>query len=328
MKAMIVRENGPLSNLRLAEVADPVAEMGRVVVDVKACSVNFADSLMVEGTYQVKPPKPFSPGLEISGIIAELGEGVTGYKVGDHVQALTNWGGFAEKIAVPVDALLKVPAGMPHEDVASFVVAYGTSHVALDYRAKLQPGEWLVVTGAGGGVGLTAVEIGHLMGARVIALAGNDDKLEIARSKGAEYTINYKDEDVRERLKEITGGKGVNVVYDAVGGDVFRACFRAMASEGRILVIGFASGDIPQVPANHLLVKNIELIGFYWGAYKEFKNEVLVDSAKQLLKWYEEGKIKPHISKIYPLEQTAEAIRSLRDRKSSGKVVVVMEPDA
>ncbi|WP_417317465.1 NADPH:quinone oxidoreductase family protein [Emcibacter sp.] len=328
MKAMIVRENGPLSNLQLEEVADPVAGPGQVVVGVRACSVNFADSLMVEGTYQVRPPKPFSPGLEVSGYVAELGEGVTGFAVGDQVQALTNWGGFAEKVAVPVDALLKVPAGMPHEDVASFVVAYGTSHVALDYRARLQAGEWLVVTGAGGGVGLTAVEIGHLMGARVIALAGDDDKLEVARSKGAEFTVNYKDEDVRERLKEITEGKGVNVVYDAVGGDIFRACFRAMAPEGRILVIGFASGDIPQVPANHLLVKNIELIGFYWGAYKEFKNQVLVDSAKRLLQWYEDGKIKPHISKKFPLEETVEAIRSLRDRKSSGKVVVMMGADA
>ena len=328
MKAMIVRENGPLSNLQLEEVDDPVAGPGQVVVDIKACSVNFADSLMVDGSYQVKPPKPFSPGLEVSGYVAELGEGVTAFKVGDKVQALTNWGGFAEKIAVPVDALLKVPEDMPHADVASFVVAYGTSHVALDYRARLKPGEWLVVTGAGGGVGLTAVEIGHLMGARVIALAGDDDKLEVARSKGAEFTVNYKDEDVRERLKEITEGKGVNVVYDAVGGDIFRACFRAMAPEGRILVIGFASGNIPQVPANHLLVKNIELIGFYWGAYKEFKNEVLVDSAKVLLDWYQEGKIKPHISKTFPLEQTVDAIRALRDRKSSGKVVVLMGDDA
>lgn len=327
MKAMIVRENGPLSNLKLEEMDDPVAGPGQVVVDVRACSVNFADSLMVEGSYQVRPPKPFSPGLEVSGYVAEVGDGVTGFAVGDKVQALTNWGGFAEKVAVPVGSLLKIPAEMPHEDAASFVVAYGTSHVALDYRARLKAGEWLVVTGAGGGVGLTAVEIGHLMGARVIALAGNDDKLEVARRKGAEFTINYKDEDVRERLKEITEGKGVNVVYDAVGGDIFRACFRAMAPEGRILVIGFASGDVPQVPANHLLVKNIELIGFYWGAYKEFKNQVLVDSAEELLKWYQEGKIKPHISKTFPLEETADAIRALRDRKSSGKVVVLIGDD-
>tara|TARA_B100001939_G_scaffold348235_1_gene374651 strand:+ start:9072 stop:10046 length:975 start_codon:yes stop_codon:yes gene_type:complete len=324
MKAMIVRECGPLENLKLEEVPDPLAEPGKVVIDIKACGVNFADSLMVGGTYQVKPPLPFSPGLEVAGYIAEVGPGVEGWQVGDRVQALTNWGGFAEKVAVPAEVLIRIPENMSFEDAASFVVAYGTSHVALDYRARLKAGEWLVVTGAGGGVGLTAVEIGHLMGARVIALAGDDGKLAVARSKGAEFTVNYKHEDVRDRVKEITEGAGANVVYDAVGGDIFRACFRAMAPEGRMMIIGFASGDVPQVPANHLLVKNIELIGFYWGAYKEFKHQVLLDSATDLFRWYAEGKIKPHISKTFPLEQTVEAIRSLKERKSSGKVVVTM----
>ncbi|WP_138379662.1 NADPH:quinone oxidoreductase family protein [Luteithermobacter gelatinilyticus] len=324
MKAMIVRECGPLENLKLEEVPDPLAEPGKVVIDIKACGVNFADSLMVGGTYQVKPPLPFSPGLEVAGYIAEVGPGVEGWQVGDRVQALTNWGGFAEKVAVPAEVLIRIPENMSFEDAASFVVAYGTSHVALDYRARLKAGEWLVVTGAGGGVGLTAVEIGHLMGARVIALAGDDEKLAVARSKGAEFTVNYKHEDVRDRVKEITEGAGANVVYDAVGGDIFRACFRAMAPEGRMMIIGFASGDVPQVPANHLLVKNIELIGFYWGAYKEFKHQVLLDSATDLFRWYAEGKIKPHISKTFPLEQAVEAIRSLKERKSSGKVVVTM----
>ncbi len=324
MKAMIVREYGPLENLKLETVDDPVAGENAVVIDVRACAVNFADSLMVEGSYQVKPPLPFSPGLEVAGVISAVGQNVTGWRVGDRVQALTNWGGFAEKVAVPAAALTRLPENMPYEDAAAFVVAYGTSHVALDYRARLKPGEWLVVNGAGGGVGLTAVEIGKMIGANVIATAGSDEKLALARTKGADHVINYKQEDVRQKIKEYTAGQGANVVYDPVGGDVFRQSFRAMAPEGRMLVIGFASGDVPQVPANHLLVKNIELIGFYWGAYKQFKPEILQNSARRLFDWYGEGRIAPHISATYPLAQTADAIRALRQRKSSGKVVVTM----
>lgn len=324
MKAMIVRACGPLENLRLETVDDPVAGDTDVMIDIQACAVNFADSLMIDGSYQVRPPLPFSPGLEVAGTISQVGVKVSGWKVGDRVQALTNWGGFAEKVALPSTALCPLPEKMSYVDAAAFVVAYGTSHVALDYRARLEKGEWLVVNGAGGGVGLTAVEIGRMMGARVIATAGSDEKLSLAHSKGAEFTINYKTEDLREKIKEITDGKGANVVYDPVGGDVFRQAFRAMAPEGRMLVIGFASGDIPQVPVNHLLVKNIELIGFYWGAYKKFKPEILQNSTKQLFGWYEQGQIAPHISATFPLDKTADAIRALRNRTSSGKVVVTM----
>jgi len=324
MKAMMLREHGPLENLNLEEVPDPVLPEGYVTIDVKACGVNFADSLMVKGTYQVKPDLPFSPGLEVSGYISEIGENVTGWNIGDKVQALTNWGGFAEKVKVKASTLVPLSDKIPHVDAASFVVAYGTSHVALTHRAKLQPGEWLVVHGAGGGVGLTAVEIGKLLGAKVIATAGYDDKLEIARSKGADFTINYKTEDVRTRIKEITDGQGANVVYDPVGGDLFTASLRSMAPEGRIVVIGFASGDVPQIPANHLLVKNVDVLGFYWGAYKIFKNHILTDSMTELLKWYNEGKIKPHVSQTFPLEQTIDAIKALKDRKSTGKVVVTI----
>lgn len=324
MKAMIVSACGPLENLTLETVSDPVSGDHNVVIDVKACSVNFADSLLVDGSYQVKPPLPFSPGLEVAGIISAIGKQVNGWKVGDRVQALTNWGGFAEKVAVSPDALCPLPDDMSFVDAAAFVVAFGTSHVALGYRAKLQKDEWLVVNGAGGGVGLTAVEIGRMMGARVIATAGSDEKLALAKSKGAEFTINYKHENIRDKIKEFTGGKGANVVYDPVGGEVFHQSFRAMAPEGRMLVIGFASGDIPQIPANHLLVKNIELIGFYWGAYKQFKPEVLQESTRQLFDWYTEGRISPHISATYPLEQTVDAIRALRNRTSTGKVVVTM----
>jgi len=325
MKAMIVKACGPLENLTLETVADPEAGDNDVVIDVKACAVNFADSLMVEGSYQVKPALPFSPGLEVAGVISRIGPKVTGWKVGDKVQALTNWGGFAEKVAVPSHALCPLPDDMSYVEAAAFVVAYGTSHMALDYRAKLQKDEWLVVNGAGGGVGLTAVEIGKLKGARVIATAGSDEKLAIAREKGADFTINYKQDDVRAKIKEFTGGKGANVVYDPVGGEVFRQSLRAMAPEGRMLIIGFASGDIPQIPANHLLVKNIELIGFYWGAYKRFKTKVLQESTQQLFQWHREGRLRPHISATFPLAETADAIRALRNRSSSGKVVVTMD---
>lgn len=325
MKAMIVREHGPLENLKMETVTDPVAGPGEVVIDIAACAVNFADSLMVDGSYQVRPPLPFSPGVEVAGIISAVGQGVSRWKKGDRVQALTNWGGFAEKVAVPEQALCRLPDNMSYVDGAAFVVAYGTSHVALDYRAKLQKDEWLVVNGAGGGVGLTAVEIGKILGARVIALAGSEEKLALARKKGADFTLNYTSEDIRERIKTITDGKGANVVYDPVGGDVFRQTFRSLAPEGRMLVIGFASGDIPKIPANHLLVKNIELIGFYWGAYKDFKPEILQDSTRQLFDWYKESRIKPHISATFALTDTADAIRALCNRTSTGKVVVTNE---
>lgn len=321
---MIVQEYGPLENLKLETVQDPKANEHSVVIDIKACAVNFGDILMIEGTYQVKPPLPFSPGLEVAGIISEVGEKVTEWKVGDRVQAITNWGGFAEKVAVAESALIALSDKISFADAAAFVVAYGTSHVALDYRAHLKKGEWLVVNGAGGGVGLTAVEIGALMGARVIATAGSEEKLALAREKGAEFTINYTHENVRDKIKEFTNGKGANVVYDPVGGDVFKQSFRAMAPEGRMIIIGFASGEVPQIPANHLLVKNIELIGFYWGAYKQFKPEILKNSAHKLFQWYEEGKICPHIGETFPLEKTADAIRALRNRTSLGKVIVTI----
>ncbi|MBL4800435.1 MAG: NADPH:quinone oxidoreductase family protein [Emcibacter sp.] len=322
MKAMIVRECGSLENLKLETIADPIAADDGVVVDIHSCAVNFADSLMVEGTYQIKPPLPFSPGLEVAGTISEVGKDVTDWQVGDRVQALSNWGGFAEKVAVPAHVLFAIPDHMPYDDAAAFVITYSTSHVALDYRAQLKKDEWLVVNGAGGGVGLTAVEIGKLLGAKVIATAGCDEKLAVAKNKGADFTINYNREDIREKIKEYTGGKGANVVFDPVGGDVFRQSLRAIAPEGRMIIIGFASGDIPQVLTNHLLVKNIDVIGFYWGTYKTYKRHIMENSVAQLFEWYKEGKISPHINAVFPLEKTAEAIYTLKNRKSVGKVIV------
>ncbi len=322
MKAIVVNKLGSLEDIKLQEVNDPICLKDGVVIDVKACAVNFADSLMVEGIYQVKPDLPFSPGLEICGRISCIGEDVKGWSVGDKVQALTNWGGYAEKVTCPAKVLIKVPNEMPETHAAAFVIAYSTAHVALAVRGRLQKDEWLLVTGAGGGVGLTAVEIGKLMGAKVIAAASTDEKLAIAKSKGADYVINYEKENLTDALKKITGGRGADLVFDPVGGDIFEQAFRGTAPEGRIMIIGFAGGRLPDIKANYLLVKNIELIGFYWGIYKNYKNEILKQSAKTLFKWYAEGKISPHIGAVYDLKDTAKAISLLKERKSIGKIIV------
>jgi NADPH2:quinone reductase len=289
--------------------------------------VNFADSLMIEGSYQVKPELPFIPGLEVCGFISEVGEDVLrqgDWAIGDKVQALTNWGGYAEKVACPAKLLIKIPESMPETHAAAFVITYGTAHVALSGRGRLKKDEWLLVTGAGGGVGLTAVEIGKLMGARIIAAASSDEKLAAAKSKGADYTINYAEENLTQAIKKITDGRGVDLVFDPVGGDVFEQAFRAVAPEGRMMIIGFAGGHVPEVKINHLLVKNIELIGFYWGLYKTYKNEILKESAAQLFKWYEEGEISPHIGGVFELKDTAKAIETLKNRESIGKVIVTV----
>ncbi len=231
-------------------------------------------------------------------------------------------GGYAEEAVTDAARVLPIPAGMDFAAAAGFPIAYGTSHGALEWRARLKPGEWLLVTGAAGGVGLTAVEIGKAMGARVIAAAGGPEKLKVAQDHGAEHLIDYSKEDIRERVKAITAGKGADVIYDPVGGDVFEACMRSIAWEGRIIVIGFAAGKIPQVPANVVLVKNIDVIGFFWGSYLPRKPEMVGQSMKQLLRWFEEGKLKPHVSDRYDLKDAAKALEMLKQRKSTGKVVL------
>lgn len=236
--------------------------------------------------------------------------------------ALTGLGAYAEEAVIDAAKLLPIPEHMSFEQAAGFPVAYGTSHGALEWRARLQAGEWLLVTGASGGVGLTAVEVGKAMGARVIACAGSAEKLEIARQHGAEQVIDYSKEDLRERVKAITGGKGVNVAYDPVGGDVFDACLRSLAWGGRIIIIGFASGRVPQIPANIALVKNVDVIGFYWGSYQAYRPGLLRGSFAQLFKWFDEGKLKPHVSHKFKLEQIGKALEMLKERKATGKVVV------
>ena len=324
MKAVICKAWGTPEDLAIEDIASPSVGKGHVKVAVHACGLNFADTLMIAGQYQVKPPFPFTPGFEAAGTVIELGEGVNHLELGDRVIAFSDYGGYAEEVVVQAMSCIPIPDIMPFVDAAAFLVAYGTSHLALDHRGKLQAGETLLVHGAAGGVGLTAVEIGKQMGATVIATASTPEKLAIAQQYGADHLINYREENFKDRVKEITDGKGADVIYDPVGGDVFDQSLRCINWEGRLLVIGFASGRIPSAPANLTLVKNCSVVGVFWGAYARKQPHTLLQSLQTLLGWYSEGKLKPHISATYPLEQVAEAMNSLIKRKSTGKVVLTM----
>ncbi len=323
MKAILCTELSGPDALRLADLPNPTPGPGQVVVGIRACGVNFADTLIVQGKYQEKPPLPFVPGAEIAGDVLALGEGVSHPRVGQRVAALCDTGGFAEQVAVDATRCVPLPDGISYETAAGFLIAYGTSHVGLTHRAGLQSGETLLVHGAAGGVGLAAVEIGALLGATVIATASSAEKLALAQHYGATHTIDYTQENFVDRVKAITGGRGADVIYDPVGGDVFDQSLRCIAWEGRLLVIGFASGRIPQIPAGLLLVKNASAVGLYWGAYAKRNPAVLTDSLVTLFGWHAAGKLKPHISATYPLAETGEALRALMERRSTGKVVVV-----
>ena len=316
MQAFMVPTQG--SAARLTEVDCPMPGAGQVRVAIKACGLNFADLLMQKGTYQDTPEAPFVLGMEIAGVVDMLGAGVTSLKVGDRVAVYSGHGGLAEYGVFDADRAIALPDTISFEDAAAVQIAYGTSHIALDHRARLQPGETLLVTGAAGGVGLTAVEIGKLIGATVIAQARGQDKLDVAHAAGADHLIDAS-EDLRVRVKELGGA---DVVYDAIGGDVFKAAFRAANPEGRLLPIGFAGGDVPQIPANHLLVKNLTVIGFYIGGYLKFRPQVVHDSFDTLFGWLAEGRITPHISQVLPLAEAEKGLQLLRDRVATGKVVV------
>jgi NADPH:quinone reductase len=323
MHAVVCREWGAPEKLGVEDIPLPALRDGAVRIKVHAAGVNFADLLLVAGQYQEKPAFPFTPGAEAAGEITEIGSGVKGFNIGDRVMALTGLGAFADEAVVDAQRVLPIPPTMEFSTAAAFPVAYGTSHGALEWRARLQPGEWLLVTGAAGGVGLTAVEIGKAMGARVIACAGSAEKLAIAQQHGADYLIDYSKEDIRERVKAITDGRGADVIYDPVGGDAFDASLRFIAWGGRIIIIGFAAGRVSQIPANIVLVKNIDVIGFYWGSYQAHKPELLRGSFTQLFRWFQEGKLRPHVSHRLPLDQAAEALTLLKQRRSTGKVVLV-----
>jgi NADPH2:quinone reductase len=305
--------------LQLREVDKPAPAAGEVLVRIHTCGLNFGDLLIIKGTYQEKPPLPATIGMEICGTVVALGEGVTDLHVGQKVGSYSGFGGLADYAALPAETCVPLPDDMNTVDAAAFLIAYGTSQVALDYKAHLKPGERLLVLGASGGVGLTAVELGKLMGAEVIACARGADKLDICKAAGADHLIDSETDDIREVVNSLGGA---DVVYDPIGGDQFKAALRACNPEARILPLGFASGEVPQIPANHLLVKNLTIIGFYWGGYARVNPKVLTDSFAVLIDWYVAGKIKPHVSATLPLEQANEALELLRTRKATGKVVV------
>lgn len=323
MKIVRVHALGGPEKLVLDEIERRELGPQEIRLRVLACGVNFADSLIIAGKYQAKPELPFGPGSEVCGEVIERGGEVSAPQLGQRVIALTGGNGFAEEVVVQGTAVVPVPSEMPSDVAAAFPIAYGTSHMALWDKARLQPGETLVVHGASGGVGLTAVEIGKAMGARVIATASTAEKREIAKSRGADELINSSDEDLRIRIKDLTDGKGADVIYDPVGGGVFDASLRSINFNGRILIIGFASGSIPQIPANIVMVKNVDILGLNWGNYQRFAPALLAHSFKQLMDWYREGKIRPLISQRFTLEETRAAIEHVAERKAKGKVVVV-----
>ncbi len=322
MKAVLCKAFGPADTLVVEEVSSPEFKKNEVLLDVHAAGINFPDTLIIEGKYQFKPPFPFSPGGEAAGVISAVGEKVSNLKVGDRVMALTGWGSCAEQIAVPSYNILPMPDAMDFTTAAAFSMTYGTAIHALKQRGALQAGETLLVLGASGGVGLAAVEIGKAMGARVIAAASTAEKLEVARQAGADELINYQTEDVRERLKTLTKGQGVDVIIDPVGGDLFETVFRSIAWNGRMLVIGFASGTIPSLPANLPLLKGAAVLGVFWGSFAQRQPQDNVANFQQLFAWYAEGKLKPLVSQTFPLEETAQAINTLAARKAVGKLVI------
>lgn len=318
-EAIRVHEAGAEPVLDRLEATPPGP--GEIAVEIAACGVNFADLLMIEGKYQDTPPTPFTLGMELAGTVVATGDGVTGFAEGDRVAAFTGQGGMAGYGCFAAERAVKIPDAMPFEEAAGFLIAYGTSHLALTHRAKLSAGERLLVLGAAGGVGLTAVEIGAALGAEVVACARGPEKLKVAEAAGASHLIDSEREDIREAVRALGGA---DVVYDAVGGAQFEAALRATRPEARLLAIGFASGEVPKIPANHLLVKNVTVHGVYWGGYLRFAPEVVTDSLAALMAMYAEGRLHPHVSATYPIARAREALEMLRSRKSTGKVVVTM----
>ena len=323
MKALLCREYGPIDRLRVEEVPSPRPAPGEVVVEVKASSLNFPDALLVQGLYQVKPPLPFSPGLEVAGIVKEAGAGVREAKPGDRVIGSPGHGGFAQECLVPADRLMPLPAGMDFEMASAFLLTYCTSIHALQDCGHLQPGETLVVLGAAGGVGTSAIEIGKAMGARVIAAASSEEKLAFCRKLGADEGIDTSKADLRQRILDLTGGKGADMIYDPVGGALTEAALRATAWRGRFLVIGFASGNIPSVKLNLALLKERQILGVYWGDWTKHDPAGQRRNVERLSGWFGEGKIRPAISERVSLEQAPAAMQRMLERKVMGKVVVV-----
>ncbi|MFJ4441225.1 NADPH:quinone oxidoreductase family protein [Pseudomonas sp. NPDC089422] len=323
MKAVLCKTLGPARDLVLEDVASPVPKKNEILLDVQAAGVNFPDTLIIEGKYQFQPPLPFSPGGEAAGVVAAVGERAGTFKVGDRVMALTGWGAFAEQVAVPFYNVMPIPEQMDFATAAAFGMTYGTSMHALKQRGQLQPGETLLVLGASGGVGLAAVEIGKAMGAKVIAAASSAEKLAVAKAAGADELIDYSQASLKEEIKRLTGGQGVDVIYDPVGGELFDQAVRGLAWQGRLLVVGFASGTIPQMAANLVLLKGAAVLGVFWGAFAQRQPEDNAANFRQLFAWHAEGKLKPLVSKTYPLAEAGAAIEELGQRRAVGKLVVL-----
>ena len=321
MKAMLCKEIGHPSNMVLEEVTSPTPKEKEVLITVKACSVNFPDTLMVQGLYQFKPPLPFSPGSDIAGIVKAVGEKVKHVKPGDQVFGIVPFGGFAEEVLAPARSVFPMPPMMNYKVAASFMMAYGTSYHALKDRGHLQEGETLVVLGASGGVGLAAVELGKLMGARVIAAASTDEKLALCKKYGADATINYTNEDLKNRIKELTDGKGADVIYDPVGGERTEAALRAMAWNGRLLIVGFPAG-IAKIPMNLPLLKGCQIVGIFWGRFATEFPQDNMKNTMNLIQMYGQGKLKPYIDATYPLANASQALIDMMDRKVKGKIII------
>ncbi len=323
MKAIVCRAYGPPESLAFEDTPSPTPGPGEVVVRMRAASVNFPDVLIIQNKYQVKPPLPFTPGAEMAGVVKAVGEGVATVRPGDRVLANTTFGASAEEVLTAANRVVPIPDGMDFTTAAAFILTYGTSDHALSDRGRLRSGETLLVLGAAGGVGVAAIEIGRALGARVIACASTDAKLAVCREHGADEVVNYRTEDLRERIRALTDGRGIDVVYDAVGGHFTEPALRSLAWRGRLLVVGFAAGDIPRIPMNLPLLKGCDIVGVFYGEFGRKEPERLAARIEQLGTWYAEGRLRPHVSAVLPLSRTADAINLLASRQATGKVVVV-----
>ena len=323
MKAVLCKQYGPPESLVIEELPSPKPGSGEVVMSVKAASVNFPDVLIIQNKYQFKPPLPFSPGSELAGVVKEVGAGVSGWKAGDRAIAFTTYGAFAEEVKTEATRLLPLPGGMDFVHGAAFLLTYATSDHALRDRGALKAGESLLVLGAAGGVGLAAIEIGKALGARVIAAASSEEKLRVCREHGADATINYGTEDLRKRVQELTEGRGVDMVYDPVGGAYTETAFRSLAWRGRLLVVGFAAGEIPKIPLNLVLLKGCQIVGVFWGSFAARNPALNREHADQIFRWVAEGKLRPMVDAALPFDRAGEALERLEKRQVKGKLVLV-----
>lgn len=322
MKAIICKNWGLPDTLTVEELPEPQPTAGQVSIDVQAAGVNFPDVLIIQNKYQFKPELPFTPGSELAGVVRAVGDGVTHVKPGDRVIAFIGNGAFAQQVVAPAAAVMPMPPGMDFDTAAAITLTYGTSHHAVVDRAQLKTGETMLVLGAAGGVGLAAIEIGKALGARVIAAASSDEKLAVCKAHGADATINYSTEDLREAIKAATGGKGPDVIYDPVGGIYAEPAFRSIGWRGRYLVVGFANGEIPKLPLNLMLLKGASLVGVFWGEFARREPKANLAAMQQMMGWLAQGKIKPHISARYALAETPQALNDMAARKVTGKVVI------